>query len=163
MNFTCANNNWLDETHDDLWGNPYSTDVGDVGQKSIYDPCPPGYRVPHRYFGTPFTTDGQAAGSSASNKWNAQYTVADDIKAAGGNIFSFGNGQSSFPLAGMLFLNSGSIVPFRTGQYVGHYQVSMPTSGTTKSYRFYFDYGNIKPGDSNARYIGGSVRCMKIQ
>lgn len=163
MNFTCANNNWLDEAHDDLWGNPYSTDVGDVGQKSIYDPCPPGYRVPHRYFGTPFTTDGQAAGSSASDKWNAQYTVANDIKAAGGNIFSFGNGQSSFPLAGMLFLNSGSIVPFRTGQYVGHYQVSMPTSGTTKSYRFYFDYGNIKPGDSNARYIGGSVRCMKIQ
>lgn len=162
MNFTCANSDWIDTPQDDLWGNPYSDEIGDTGHKSIYDPCPPGYRVPHRYVGTPFTVDGLNAKKKPDN-WNAQYKTQAEIQAAGGNIFSFGNGQSSYPLGGMLFLNSGAIVPFRTGKYVGHYQVSMPASSATKSYRFYFDYANVNPDDSNARYIGGSVRCMKIQ
>ena len=162
MNFTCANSNWLDESHDDLWGNPYSTNIGDVGQKSIYDPCPPGYRVPHRYFGTPFTVDGKNAKKTPAN-WNAQYKTQAEIQANGGNIFSFGNGQSSYPLAGMLFLNSGSIVPFRTGKYVGHYYTSMPTSSASDAYRFYFDYANVNPDYNCNRYFGGSVRCMKIQ
>jgi hypothetical protein len=162
MNFTCANSNWIDTPQDDLWGNPYSDEIGDTGHKSIYDPCPPGYRVPHRYVGTPFTVDGLNAVKTYEG-WNAQYKTQAEIQAAGGNIFSFGNGQSSYPLGGMLFLNSGAIVPFRTGKYVGHYQVSMPASNATKSYRFYFDYANLKPDDNNARYIGGSVRCMKIQ
>lgn len=165
MNFTCANSNWLDESHDDLWGNPYSTNIGDVGQKSIYDPCPPGYRVPHRYFGTPFTVDGKNAKKTPAN-WNAQYKTQADIQANGGNIFSFGNGQSSYPLAGMLFLDpkSGSlIVPYRPGKYYGLYYTSMPTSSATNAYRFTFDYANVNPDDNCNRYFGGSVRCMKIQ
>lgn len=162
MNFTCANSDWIDTPQDDLWGNPYSDEIGDTGRKSIYDPCPPGYRVPHRYVGTPFTVDGLNANKKPGN-WNARYKTQAEIQRAGGNVFSFGNGQSSYPLGGMLFLNGGSIVPFRTGKYVGHYHVGMSASDVTKSYRFYFDYANVKPDDSNARYIGGSVRCMKIQ
>lgn len=163
MNFTCANNDWTSPTRDDLWGNPYSEEVGNIGQKSIYDPCPPGYRVPHRYVGTPFTVDGKNAKKTPAN-WNAQYKTQTEIQAAGGNVFLYGSGQAYYPCAGMMYLNnSGSIVPYRTGQYVGHYQVSMPANSTTKSYRFYFDYANVNPDDSNSRYFGGSVRCMKIQ
>lgn len=67
------------------------------------------------------------------------------------------------PSAGMLFVSGGKIVPFRTGKYVGAYHVSMPANNVKTSYRFYFDYGNIKPEDSNARYVGASIRCMKEQ
>ena len=89
MNFTCANSDWIDTPQDDLWGNPYSDEIGDTGHKSIYDPCPPGYRVPHRYVGTPFTVDGLNAKKKPDN-WNAQYKTQAEIQAAGGNIFSFG-------------------------------------------------------------------------
>lgn len=162
MNFTCANSDWIDTPQDDLWGNPYSDEIGDTGHKSIYDPCPPGYRVPHRYVGTPFTVDGLNAKKKPDN-WNAQYKTQAEIQAAGGNIFSFGNGQSSYPLGGMLYLSGSSIVPFRTGKYVGHYYTSMPTSSASDAYRFYFDYANVNPDYNCNRYFGGSVRCMKIQ
>ena len=122
MNFTCANSNWIDTPQDDLWGNPYSDEIGDTGRKSIYDPCPPGYRVPHRYVGTPFTVDGLNAVKTYEG-WNAQYTTQAEIQAAGGNIFSFGNGQSAYPLGGMLFLNSGGDRP------VPHRQVCGPLPG----------------------------------
>ena len=46
---------------------------------------------------------------------------------------------------------------------MGAYHVSMPANNVKTSYRFYFDYGNIKPEDSNARYVGASIRCMKEQ
>lgn len=165
MNFGYLNTttNWLDEAADDLWGNAFSEEVSQIGHKSIYDPCPPGYRVPHRYFGTISTTDGEnATNKDAPNlaRWKGQYTTQADIQANGGNIYSFGGGDASWPLGGMLFI-SGNIVPFRTGKYVGHWQVSMPANNVKNSYRFYIDYGNTKPHDNNARYVGGSVRCMK--
>ena len=52
--------NWLNEDAYDLWGNStvYATGGGDgsIGSKSIYDPCPPGYRVPHPYVWSGFTS-----------------------------------------------------------------------------------------------------------
>ena len=52
--------NWLNEDAYDLWGNStvYATSGGDgsTGSKSIYDPCPPGYRVPHPYVWSGFTS-----------------------------------------------------------------------------------------------------------
>ena len=46
---------------------------------------------------------------------------------------------------------------------MGAYTFTMPANNVKTSYRFYFDYGNIKPEDSNARYVGASIRCMKEQ
>lgn len=168
MNFgyLSTSNNWLDEARDDLWGNPFSGEVGETGHKSVYDPCPPGYRVPHRYIGTMFTTDGKnASNKNAADlaRWKGQYTTQAEIQGAGGNIYPYGGGSASYPLGGMLFVSGGKIVPFRTGKYVGAYHVSMPANNVKTSYRFYFDYGNIKPEDSNARYVGASIRCMKEQ
>ena len=162
--YLATTNNWIDGAYDDLWGNPFSNDIGAIGRKSIYDPCPPGYRVPHRYVGTAFSTDGaNVTNKDAANlaRWTGRYTTQAEIQAAGGNIWPSASGDVSYPLGGMLFVDKGKIVPFRTGKYVGHYQVSMPANDQKKSWRFYFDYGNTKPSDSNARYIGGSVRCMK--
>lgn len=40
---------WLASQNPNLWGNASSaTALADAGSKSIYDPCPPGWRVPDR-------------------------------------------------------------------------------------------------------------------
>lgn len=53
---------WLKPSNPNLWGNTgTSASLSDIGSKSIYDPCPPGWRVPDRRtwsdanvrFGTP--------------------------------------------------------------------------------------------------------------
>ena len=51
MRFYCGSIRiWISVQQDNLWGNPYSQNVNtpnpDLGSKSIYDPCPVGYRVP---------------------------------------------------------------------------------------------------------------------
>lgn len=44
-----ATPDWLSPANPNLWGNASSgTMLSDAGSKSIYDPCPPGWRVPDR-------------------------------------------------------------------------------------------------------------------
>lgn len=38
--------NWLCEDNPNLWGNRTTTSIDKTSSKSIYDPCPPGWRVP---------------------------------------------------------------------------------------------------------------------
>lgn len=165
MNFgySSSTNNWLNELRDDLWGNPYSTDVKQTGSKSIYDPCPPGYRVPHRYFGTGFTADGKDASTKKPANWTGVYKVQADFQNAGGNIFPYGSGNAYYPAAGLMFVNGGKIVPYRIGKYSGTYFANMPGNTNGRSGLFYFDYANTRTLSNNNRYIGGSVRCMKEQ
>lgn len=54
--------NWFAEDACDLWGSSvmYAVDGAEgkgAGEKSIYDPCPPGYRVPHPYVWSTFTSE----------------------------------------------------------------------------------------------------------
>lgn len=104
-----------------LWGNPFSGEGrARPATSSVYDPCPPGYRVPHRYIGTMFTTDGKnASNKNAADlaRWKGQYTTQAEIQGAGGNIYPYGGGSASLsPRQGMLFVSGGKIVPFRTGK-----------------------------------------------
>ena len=158
--YDSGNGNWIVDAQDDLWGNAPTEEIGETGHKSIYDPCPVGYRVAHRYFATAFTVDGKSYKTGAEGNLG-QYKNGNDIQNASGNIFPCESGNAEYPLAGMFFYNSGHIVPFRTGKYVGAYHVCQPTTDPKKSYRFYIDYGNTKPLDSNQRYVGSSVRCIK--
>ena len=72
------NGDWLTAPDNTLWVNE---------EKTIYDPCPPGYRVPKRDGGKPFMSSDltKAAG------WSAD-------KAQG--WFTIGNPAASFPLGG---------------------------------------------------------------
>ncbi|WP_319504720.1 DUF4906 domain-containing protein [Bacteroides graminisolvens] len=79
---------WLNATaytdqRDNLWGNPNATGVppnSTRGNKSIYDPCPPGWRVPSQESYQIFTQNGAASGvpnvsGSYANGWTF-YTQA---------------------------------------------------------------------------------------
>lgn len=61
-----------------LWGNPDQSDSKDAGVKTIYDPCPVGYRVPSRECYGFFTNDGnqltKAVGATSPYKINFDKT-----------------------------------------------------------------------------------------
>lgn len=85
---------WLKLYNPNLWGNASSeTYLSDAGAKSIYDPCPPGWKVPSR---TAFT-EAQLSVSTASAK--------------NGYYLSSGNSTSFYPMGGFLdasFRDNGS-------------------------------------------------------
>lgn len=66
----------LNETYSDLWGGGAASDGTTV--KTIYDPCPVGYKVPHYNAFTGFTTRG--TNTNVSNEWY------DAIDGNNGNI-----------------------------------------------------------------------------
>ena len=73
------NGNWMFDFDETLWG--------DGTTKSVYDPCPPGYRVPQRNTGVPFWS----SDLSAQAGWQ--------IDATNGWL-TLGNPAAVFPIAG---------------------------------------------------------------
>ena len=73
------NGNWMDDVDETLWGND--------GGKTIYDPCPAGYRVPVRSTSHPF--------------WSADLTAAAGWNIDGTNGWlTIGDPAAVFPIAG---------------------------------------------------------------
>lgn len=44
--------------NNELWGNPTGYTVGQTTTKTLFDPCPPGWKVPHPYVFSAFTETG---------------------------------------------------------------------------------------------------------
>lgn len=151
--------NWLNEDAYDLWGNStvYATGGGDgsIGSKSIYDPCPPGYRVPHPYVWSGFTS----TISGGNHKTGAVTTSASgDITKQGGVTFANG-GTVIYPSTG--FINNGAlqrVAPASNGC------VSLWSNAAAKKdfgAQFYYDTTNCNTPKGNKRTFGFGVRCMR--
>ena len=78
---TIQNGNWCSAVNDDLWGKS-------SGNKTIYDPCPPGYKVPRRSDASPIFSDltGVTGWSSGISEYR----------------FLVGSPATSFPFAGYI-------------------------------------------------------------
>ena len=127
----------------------YSSRNNDLwkSSKTIYDPCPAGWRVPD---GGDNSVWSEACGTSS---WF--YYPYDDTDE--GMNFSGRFGGASviwYPASGYRHRTDGSL------NDVGNY--GLYWSGTRR-YRLNFSYsGNVDPSDSNTGAIGQSVRCLKI-
>ena len=152
--------------YDNLWGNPSETGGypnSSPGSKSIYDPCPSGWRVPRADTWTMFTTAGMPV------------TNASQINAAGGwnNGWYFycmdtGSGPTAFyPAVGARNRGSGQI-QFQSAY--GVYWSSSPFNYKTEGLGFTKDVANpLVPNYSpfgvtryfDCRATGNSVRCAK--
>ena len=100
--------NWLHERYDFLWG--YNMDTG-MTSKTIYDPCPYGYRVPSSELNHIFT-DPNGTGSAGDYGYTRQ----------------FGNQELFFPYAGYKGVDVGMTSVSLPWKYVGQkgdYQSSM--------------------------------------
>jgi len=76
--------NWCDALYDNLWSaNNTTTGYNDDAViKTIYDPCPVGFKIPSSNAFTGFTINGQTAGTrNIIGTWNKGYTFNNKITA----------------------------------------------------------------------------------
>ena len=136
---------WVSVQQDNLWGNPFpsgSVPNPDLGSKSIYDPCPLGYRV------APQDTWGQA--------------TASDWVTNGQNLKVGKNGAKYFyPAAGLRWGDSGMGKLAYVGSYGNYWSSSPYSNGNTGGGSLYFNDGYVSLEFSNYRAYGMSVRCVQ--
>lgn len=139
-----------DRLKDDLWG---CTDaLSDVGAKSIYDPCPPGYRVSHRFVWTAFAPTADAPFS----QWYKQGT---SVSANDGLVFTVANQEIYYPAAGMLLGTTGAARFTKNGWYVWSASPYAPDS--PKAGAFVLESNQRKLLGSADRSCGAQIRCMR--
>jgi len=152
--------NWLGSGYGSLSKNDgsYSWENDLSLEKSIFDPCPPGYRVPdEKFFGTELSNKMNRGGSNSAWStgwdWTTVYRYDDQ-----GNIAGF-NGPGAFPAAGNRNYSTGTIN--NAGSY-GYYWSSL-VSSTTNAYGLNFNSTTVYTRYSNYRSFGFSVRCVAPQ
>ena len=126
--------------NNDLW----------TSSKTIYDPCPAGWRVPD---GGEYGVWSKACDSSSS--FDYQYDGTDE-----GMNFSGKFGSASviwYPASGGRGLNDGSLI--NVGDY-GYYWSVAPEGDYAYSLGFAYN-GNVYPSNSNYRAVGEAVRCLQ--
>ena len=159
-----------------LWQDPYTgsrTDVEEGGKnltKSIFDPCPPGWRLPVNGTWAHFTGDG--AGSSTTSttvtfQWNVE-TFNGRGRGTGRTYYplTFAASKSNptdasiptifFPASGNRESN-GSMRNVGSG---GDGWSSAPSS-VTNGYRLSLNAGSVNPSLSTSRAYGFAVRCVR--
>lgn len=128
-------------TPDGLWGNPEGNNAGGTGVKTIYDPCPEGYRV--------------ADPVCYSMGWKKDKAFCD---ANYGYEFVTDGGTSKthFHTSGYLSTAANAMEYL---EYRGAIWTNAPVGG--KGLRFYFNNADVKNTDGMPFTNGLPVRCMK--
>ena len=118
--------------------------------KSIYDPCPAGWRVPDG------GEDGVWSKALASSSY-FYYTY--NTTNIGMNFFGkFGANQTIwYPAPGFRYGGDGSLDDVAR---IGDYWSASPINGSAYLLNFSFE-GNVDPSDSGGRANGRSVRCLQ--
>lgn len=131
---TCRNNA--------LWGNANGTTEEGIGIKTVYDPCPAGYRVPEIL---------AYAGLTDKDKSNCtnQYGHMFDIDGAGTTSY--------FPTAGYLPKDKHTTLYL---EYRGYLWTNV--AGETGAYYFYYNNANLNRTGLD-RATGAPIRCMKAE
>ena len=119
--------------------------------KSMYDPCPVGYRVPKGGENGFWTTAlGTSNSTSAGTTWDStnrgrHWTLADGTTAAW------------YPAVGYRSNDSRSL---RSVGELGYCWSASPKLSSSSAYSLYFSNGNVYPASSSSRGYGYSVRCV---
>ena len=121
--------------------------------KSIYDPCPAGWRVPDGGYNGVWS---KTLGSYTS------YTGTYNSTNEGINFSGkFGSDQAIwYPASGCRDGNGGSLDD--VGSYGIFWSASPGSDNSYGAYYLYFNYsGNVNPSRSLSRAFGSSVRCLQ--
>lgn len=169
-----GNGTYWNPTKHNLWGRPpYDYTDNYSGHKSIYDPCPPGYRVMNPYAmtgissvwkGGKFVNLVDAEGNNLHNVVNMSGTslIRDDngmkVKYDGTNI-------SNIPNTGSIS-NDGDVVQ-RCKDYGYYWTSSFAVNNSNRGIIQNFDYNTLnlllETGDYARACRGNAVRCEKIK
>lgn len=142
-----------DRQRDDLWGcADAGTSAARSGAKSIYDPCPPGYRVPHRFVWTAFAPTADASYSS----W---YVRQSSVTVYDGIVFDVDGQELYYPAAGALNSANGRARFTGGGWYA--WSASPCAADRATAGAFVKSTLSNKLLGSVDRSYGAQVRCMK--
>ena len=127
----------------------YLPDGSWQSQKTAYDPCPVGWRVP----------DGGAEGVWAKASGSELFTSFDS-KHRGFNFYGkLGDSEMIwYPASGCLYYDSGLLSNVGDN---GYYWSCSPKTDSYAWYLFFNGYGTVNPTNYNSRLSGQGVRCLK--
>ncbi|WP_455058754.1 hypothetical protein [Prevotella pallens] len=125
--------------------------------KTVYDPCPVGFKMPASNAFTGFTSDGQNQSGAANINANGTADSWDKFSAAYGHNFytnSSKNATIFFPASGFRFNTDGSL--YNVGVN-GYYWSAVPNSTSLGCYlNFYWSY--VNPQYNGGRSFGFAAR-----
>lgn len=151
--------NWTSDFYGDLWGGNVKGDIEGIGVKSIYDPCPKGWRVADP---TTLIAISQMTATQNTTQGQQGFKMGSDIV-----LLSVGyiNGKADasktteYRLATMGGAFTSANYAFLWSNYIGGHKSNMPTG---------LNYGNsVTGGEPNAkvkkaimnRSVAAPVRC----
>ena len=140
---SAGNGDWCDHRYDNLWntnvteavhvtnniGSQMGNSQDQVIRKTIYDPCPPGFKVPNKFAFTGLTTTGGFvdAGTGSQNKINATAHSAEEFdKEYGYHIYVDPEDHSK----GTIFFHRSASRNYLSGQITGILSYGDYSTGT---------------------------------
>ena len=162
-----ANYDWVIKKNDHLWGNGSGYLYPRKAQiyKSIYDPCPEGYRVAPKDLWNRFTVDGGNYGSQDTDaKRDATFNASNrnSLGTQHGYHFYYTAWQTGltdfYPASGCRYRASGALTS--VGSY-GCSSSSSPTQSSTSAGNLSFSATYVGPQSNFSRAYGFPVRCVR--
>lgn len=140
-----------------LWGNPQGeSELAATHQKSIYDPCPPGYKVPGKDAFSIFTTTGENTTDPAEHN-----VVNTGSTKRGWYLYYAATGageQAWFPYNGCRYYSTGAL---NRGSFY-YYWTTAPSAGTKSCcLAFKSDWKEVDPLYTFQRGNAQTTRCVK--
>ncbi|VFB12723.1 Uncharacterised protein [Bacteroides heparinolyticus] len=153
-NMFCTNY-YMEQRYYNLWSADNNTTSPNDNPvvKTIYDPCPAGYKMPPSNAYTGFTTTGNNTGTpgqfNVSGAWNHGWNFHCGLNHTGDTVF--------FPASGSRYRNSA--VPVSVGSYA-FYWTAGPDNESFGKY-LNFNPGYVRPLYNNSRSYGFVVRAAQ--
>ena len=150
---------WCNATYYNLWSADNTTTGfnDNAVVKTVYDPCPVGFKMPASNAFTGFTSNGQYQSGAANINANGTADSWDKFSAAYGHNF-YTNGSKTatifFPASGFRDVSDGSL--YSVGYY-GDYWSAGPGSAGGGCY-LYFYWGYVSPQNGDGRSVGIAAR-----
>lgn len=167
MRLTKVNNGmWLVPDQCDLWGLPgYDYIQNKIGHKTIYDPCPPGYRVMNPFAMAIATPSNRLSITYANDGYGNVLNGASFTADRGVSIQYDGSLSTWLPSAGFVDKNTTYVLS-RTGTY-GYYWTCMASASSHNGMSVMFDsahfYSIGNNGTGHRAGMAMAVRCEKIK
>ena len=163
-------------TADILWQDPYTSVLkyGDSAkEKSIFDPCPPGYCIPKHGVWNDIRTNNLDKPTTNNNKIGTMERNFKDIDLSGNVVVSYwpypdsgdpNNVPSTpiyFPLTG--YKNGANVVALRGVPEPYIIYQSANQSARSKNFRKTIKVGYNDGGADNVKWWGYAVRCVTVR
>ena len=125
--------------------------------KTVYDPCPVGFKMPASNAFTGFTSNGQGQSGAANINANGTADSWDKFSAAYGHNFytnSSKNATIFFPASGFRIFSNGSLVNVGDNGFFW----SVVSGDTIFGYNLFFNWSDVDPQHYSNRSFGFAAR-----